>query len=127
MWEHYFYKHNIYQKLRVSFVICSTKNSKYLFLRYPSTYTPSTTGSCAFTVNKVQDDICQLRLDFQTFTGLAASTTAGSCTDSIAVAGNNLTTIKRQFYIYVLQDKLASILRLSVELTLATIVRQKFT
>jgi hypothetical protein len=55
--------------------------------RYPSTYTPSTTGSCAYTVNKVQDDICQLRLDFQTFSGLATSTTVGMCTDYVTVAG----------------------------------------
>merc|ERR1712051_214228 len=40
---------------------------------YPSSYTPSTT-------NKVQDDICQLRLAFQSFSGLATSTTAGTCT-----------------------------------------------
>ena len=95
MWKRHFYKHHIHQKRRVCLVICSKKDFQSPFLRYPSTYTPTTTGSCAFTVNKVQDDICQLRLDFQTFTGLAASTTAGSCTDSIAVAGNNLTTIKR--------------------------------
>merc|ERR1712086_752307 len=54
---------------------------------YPSTYTPSTTGSCAYTINKVSDDICQLRLDFQTFSGLATSTTVGMCTDYITVAG----------------------------------------
>jgi len=54
---------------------------------YPSSYTPSTTGSCAYTINKVQDDICQLRLDFQSFSGLATSTTAGTCTDYLTVAG----------------------------------------
>merc|ERR1719410_1958667 len=32
----------------------------------PSTYTPTTGGTCVFTINKVSDDICQLRLDFQT-------------------------------------------------------------
>merc|ERR1719373_1209431 len=36
---------------------------------YPSTYTPTTGGTCVFTINKVSDDICQLRLDFQTFSG----------------------------------------------------------
>merc|ERR1712117_232574 len=54
---------------------------------YPSSYTPSPTGSCAYTINKVQDDICQLRLDFQSFSGLATSTTAGTCTDYLTVAG----------------------------------------
>jgi len=54
---------------------------------YPSSYTPSSTGSCAFTVNKVSDDICQLRLDFQTMSGLVTSTTVGMCTDSFAAAG----------------------------------------
>jgi len=54
---------------------------------YPSSYTPSATGSCKYTINKVQDDICQLRLDFQSFSGLATSTTVGLCTDYITVAG----------------------------------------
>ena len=34
------------------------------------------------------DDICQLRFDFQTFTGLTAETdTTPDCTDSFAVTG----------------------------------------
>merc|ERR1719410_2105565 len=43
---------------------------------YPSTYTPTTGGTCVFTINKVSDDICQLRLDFQTFSGFTVSTVA---------------------------------------------------
>merc|ERR550532_3259149 len=57
---------------------------------YPSTYTPTTTGSCVFTINKCSDDICQLRLDFQTFSGYSvdtATTGIGVCTDSFAAAG----------------------------------------
>eukprot|EP00090_Calanus_glacialis_P027414 TRINITY_DN43201_c0_g1_i1.p1 TRINITY_DN43201_c0_g1~~TRINITY_DN43201_c0_g1_i1.p1 ORF type:complete len:380 (-),score=76.16 TRINITY_DN43201_c0_g1_i1:263-1402(-) len=54
---------------------------------YPSSYTPTATGSCVFTVSKASDDICQLRLDFQTMSGLATSTTVGMCTDSFAAAG----------------------------------------
>merc|ERR1711976_150252 len=54
---------------------------------YPSSYTPSTTGSCSYTINKVSSDICQLRLDFQTFSGLATSTTVGMCTDYLTVEG----------------------------------------
>jgi len=54
---------------------------------YPSSYTPTTTGTCTYTVSKVSDDICQLRLDFQTMSGLATSTTAGACSDSFAAAG----------------------------------------
>merc|ERR1712061_351874 len=41
---------------------------------YPSSYTPSSTGSCAYTISKISDDICQLRLDFQTFSGFATTT-----------------------------------------------------
>lgn len=55
---------------------------------FPSTYTPSASGSCTFTINKVSDDVCQLRFDFQTFTGFTvAATTTGICTDSFAVSG----------------------------------------
>jgi len=55
---------------------------------FPSTYTPSQSGSCVFTINKVSDDVCQLRFDFQTFTGFTVtSTTTGACTDSFAVSG----------------------------------------
>ena len=32
---------------------------------YPSSITPTTTGSCSFTINKVSDDICQLREGFK--------------------------------------------------------------
>merc|ERR1712241_403813 len=46
---------------------------------YPSSYTPSSAGTCSFTINKAADDICQLRLDFQTMSGYTA-TTAGACT-----------------------------------------------
>merc|ERR1719445_1399206 len=55
---------------------------------YPSSYTASSAGSCTFTIKKVSDDICQLRLDFQTFSGFATGpTTAGDCDDSFAAAG----------------------------------------
>ena len=37
--------------------------------------------------SKVLDDICQLRLDFQTMTGFATGSPAGACSDSFAVAG----------------------------------------
>ena len=55
---------------------------------YTSSYTPTTTGTCAFTFSKMNDNICQLRLDFQTFSGFATSgTTAGTCSDTFAAAG----------------------------------------
>merc|ERR1712117_516419 len=54
---------------------------------YPSSYTASSASTCTYTFSKVSDDICQLRLDFQTFSGFATSTTAGSCYDTLAVAG----------------------------------------
>ena len=52
---------------------------------YPSSYTPTYTGSCEFKVSKVFDDICQLRLDFQTMSGFAAS--VGVCSDSFKTEG----------------------------------------
>ena len=39
------------------------------------------------TANKVSDDVCQLRLDFQTMSGLATGTTNGACLDTFAAAG----------------------------------------
>merc|ERR1712242_252815 len=57
---------------------------------YPSSYTPSTTGTCAFTFNKVSDDVCQLRLDFQTFSGFATTTPIGACSDYMTAAGQTL-------------------------------------
>merc|ERR1719310_2241632 len=54
---------------------------------YPSSYPPSTTGTCAFTFNKVSDDVCQLRLDFQTFSGFATTTPIGACSDYMTAAG----------------------------------------
>merc|ERR1712183_577857 len=48
---------------------------------YPSSYTPTTSETCSFTISKAADDICQLRLDFQTMSGYTA-TTAGVCTAS---------------------------------------------
>jgi len=56
---------------------------------FPSTY--STTGSCSFTVAKSQDDICQLRLDFDTLAmgvmpqiTIAANSNYGCCGSSCA-------------------------------------------
>merc|ERR1712024_258320 len=54
---------------------------------YPSSYTASSASTCTYTFNKASADICQLRLDFQTFSGFATSTTAGSCYDTLAMAG----------------------------------------
>jgi len=51
---------------------------------YPSDY--STTGDCSYTINRCQDDICQIRLDF-TSTSLqqpvaTTGSTAGDCSDT---------------------------------------------
>jgi hypothetical protein len=54
---------------------------------YPSSYTPSSTGSCVYTVSKTSADICQLRLDFQTMSGFV-TVTPGSCTDSFTALGS---------------------------------------
>merc|ERR1719188_2404576 len=69
----------------------STISTNTTYIRnpgYPSTYTASSAGTCTYTINKISDDICQLRLDFQTFSGFATGpTTAGDCDDSFAAAG----------------------------------------
>ena len=36
---------------------------------------------------KVSPDVCQLRLDFETFSGFLTTTPAGSCSDSFVAAG----------------------------------------
>merc|ERR1719510_798904 len=59
---------------------------------YPSTYTPSSTGTCVFTVSKVSSEVCQLRLDFETMSGFV-TTTAGACTDSFTALGQTGKTL----------------------------------
>ena len=59
---------------------------------YPTAYTVSSTGSCSYSINPLNSDICQLRLDFDSFS-LASSTTDGSCVDTMAI-----TTGSGQFY-----------------------------
>jgi len=59
---------------------------------YPSTYSPTSAGTCVFNINKCSDDICQLRLDFETFTGYAVDTVTagiGACTDTFAAVGDS--------------------------------------
>jgi len=53
---------------------------------YPSTYTPSNAGTCVYTIQKANDDVCQLRLDFITMSGFVTGTN-GACTDTFAAAG----------------------------------------
>merc|ERR1712060_831953 len=59
---------------------------------YPSTYTPSSTGTCVFTISKVSSEVCQLRLDFETMSGYV-TTTAGACTDSFTALGQTGKTV----------------------------------
>merc|ERR1711990_356464 len=59
---------------------------------YPSTYTPSSTGTCVFTISKVSSEVCQLRLDFETMSGYV-TTTAGACTDSFTALGRTGKTV----------------------------------
>ena len=89
---------NILRKMRnLIYSIYSFQNSNY-----PTGYLPTTANTCTFTVNKVNDNICQLRcrisffedvsyfnacrLDFETFSGLATSA-LGTCSDGLAVVG----------------------------------------
>ena len=67
--------------------VCCRESCKPRYLRYPSSYTPTTTGTCTFTINKVSADICQLRLDYDSFSGFGTTTPAGTCSDSLEVKG----------------------------------------
>ena len=50
---------------------------------YPSSFTPTSASTCTFNIIKVSSDICQLRLDFQTFSGFALATTpVSTCADT---------------------------------------------
>ena len=49
---------------------------------YPSTFTtPTSATDCAYTINKISDNICQLRLDFQTLE-IGQTIGTGACTDT---------------------------------------------
>jgi len=54
---------------------------------YPSSYTPTSAGTCSYTVNKVSDDVCQLRLDFQTMSGFYTGTSGACGVDDFEAAG----------------------------------------
>jgi len=60
---------------------------------YPSDYT--TTGDCSYTVNRCQDDICQIRLDFTAVSlqqpKVSTGTTNGDCSDTILDITGGLT------------------------------------
>merc|ERR1719350_1677813 len=70
---------------------CSTSiSTNTTYIRnpnYPSSYTPTSAGTCSYTVKKVSDDICQLRLDFQTMTGFYTGTSGACGVDDFAVSG----------------------------------------
>jgi len=63
----------------------STLSSNITYIRnpgYPSSYTPTSATTCEFTIKKASDNICQLRLDFQTMSGYTLGTTNGGCVPS---------------------------------------------
>jgi len=66
----------------------STNNTYIRNPGYPTSYTPTTTGTCTNTIKKMSDDICQLRLDFETMTGYTF-TTAGACTATFQATGGS--------------------------------------
>merc|ERR1712241_1147558 len=66
----------------------STNNTYIRNPGYPSSWTPTTTGTCTNTIKKMSDDICQLRLDFETMTGYT-TTTVGGCTASFTATGDS--------------------------------------
>lgn len=66
----------------------STLSANTSYIRnpgYPASYTPTSVGTCTYTINKANDDVCQLRLDFITFSGYTHTT--GVCSDTFAAAG----------------------------------------
>merc|ERR1711997_646715 len=66
----------------------STNNTYIRNPGYPSSYTPTSTGTCTVTIKKVSDDVCQLRLDFQALS-LATAAATGLCSDSLAATGDS--------------------------------------
>ena len=62
----------------------STNNTYIRNPGYPSSYTPTSTGTCTTKISKVSSDICQLRLDFQTVE-LGQTASSGVCTDTFQV------------------------------------------
>ena len=58
---------------------------------YPSPHTATSASSCSFTIRKCDPEVCQLRLDFQTFSGFATDTTEdakrGTCLDTFTAEG----------------------------------------
>ena len=67
--------------------VISTNTTYIRNPNYPSTYTPSSAGTCTYTINKVSADVCQLRLDFQTMTGYYTGTSGLCGVDDFAAAG----------------------------------------
>jgi len=68
----------------------ATVSSNNTYIRnpgYPSSYTPTSTGSCTVTVKKMSADICQLRLDFQSMS-LADAAATGACSDYFEATGD---------------------------------------
>jgi len=65
----------------------STNTSYIRNPNYPSSYTPTSAGTCIFKISKVSDEICQLRLDFQTMSGFAEAANAGVCSDKLEAKG----------------------------------------
>ena len=57
---------------------------------YPSSYT--TSGSCDYNVTPLSSDICQLRLDFDTFDITETSPGDGTCVDSFLVTSGSSRT-----------------------------------
>ncbi|XP_023345542.1 uncharacterized protein LOC111714628 [Eurytemora carolleeae] len=56
---------------------------------FPSTYT--TAGTCTYTINKCQNDICQLRLDFVTLVQGVSTNPQGCCGSSCTTVSDSLT------------------------------------
>jgi len=69
----------------------STVSANSTYIRnpgYPSTYTPSNAGTCTYTINKANDDVCQLRLDFILMSGHTLNAaSAGGCSDTFTAVG----------------------------------------
>ena len=62
-----------------------TQNNTYLRNPgYPSTFTtPTSATTCAYTISKLNSNICQIRLDFQSLV-LGQTAATGACTDTLA-------------------------------------------
>jgi hypothetical protein len=60
---------------------------------YPVAYAPTSANTCAWTVNKVNMDVCQLRLDFETMVQSVSTSNIGCCGSGCIINSDSFTAV----------------------------------